>query len=301
MHPTPARRVAALVAFALSLTLVATIAPRARAQDTTSTANLRPTAAGMVVVLTLVDGSVLQGRVVEVTPTSVRFQSALGETLVPRSAIESLRTLGERTSGRAAWPEEPSRSRLFFAPTGRMLRSGESYFSDAYIFFPSFQVGLSDKVSVGAGLSLLPGVPIEEQLYYLTPKVGIVSGPDLNISVGALVAGAQWASDQSPFGLAYAVATFGGEDANVSTGAGVAYSRSQTDTHALLMLGGTKRTSKSIALVSENYLYTGLSSSAILSGGVRFIGEKLSVDLAGFFSTEAPTFPIPYVAFIYKY
>jgi hypothetical protein len=300
MHPTRAR-LAPLVALVLSLAVMLTVAPRAGAQDTTSTANLRPTPEGRVVVLTLVDGSVLQGRVLEVTATSVRFLSALGESQVPRSAIERLRTLGERGPGQSAWPEDPSRSRLFFAPTGRMLRSGESYFSDAYIFFPSFQVGLSDKLSIGAGMSLLPGVPIEEQLYYITPKLGIVSGPDLNISIGALVAGAEWASDESPFGLAYAVATFGGEDANVSTGAGVAYSRSQADSHALLMLGGTKRTSNSIALVSENYLYTGLSSSALLSGGVRFIGERLSVDLAGFFSTAAPTIPVPYVAFIYKF
>lgn len=66
------------------------------------------------------------------------------------------------------------------------------------------------------------------------------------------------------------------------------------------MVGGANQVSRSIALVTENYLYTG-SSSTVLSGGVRFIGEKLSVDAAFFASPSELNYPVPYVAFIYKF
>ena len=59
-------------------------------------------------------------------------------------------------------------------------------------------------------------VGLDEQIFYLTPKVGLYASPTVNIAVGALVAGAKVISDESPAGIGYGVATFGGEDANVT-------------------------------------------------------------------------------------
>lgn len=288
-------------AAAIVLALVMLHPARASAQDTTSTANLRPGAEGWIAVVTLRDGSRLQGRVLEVTPASVRFQSALGETLIPREAIRSVRVASaEMVHGNEIWPEDPSRTRLFFAPTGRTLRDREAYFADAYVFLPSFQLGLTNKLSLGAGMSIFPGIGLGDQIYYLTPKLGVYASPRLNVSVGALVAGAAVLSDRSPFGIGYGVATFGGENANATLGGGVSYSRGVVASSSpLLLAGGMVRTSKSVALVSENYLLLGTGTSVLASGGVRFIGERLSVDLAAFGATGAATL-IPYVAFIYK-
>jgi hypothetical protein len=149
-------------------------------------------------------------------------------------------------------------------------------------------------------MSIVPGLGLDEQVFYFTPKVGVVASEKLNIAVGALVAGAGELSDEGPFGIGYGVATFGGEDANATVGAGFGFARSSTS-QAVLMLGGSVRTSRNIAFVSENYVYTGDGSAVLLSGGLRFMsGEKLAVDLAGFIVTDAE-FPIPYLAFIYKF
>src|SRR4051812_15213717 len=194
---------------ALLVTLLAA-APTwtATAQDTSATRNLQPSPDSQLVALTLKDGSVLIGRVLEVTPTVVRFRSAAGESSIPRDAIVSVRiTAAGDAHGGEYWPEDPSRTRLFFAPTGRMLRKGEGYFSDAYVFFPSFQGGLSDHFTMGAGMSIIPGLGVDEQLYYLTPKVGILSGPRVNVAIGALVAGIGELSDVGPVGIGYGVAT----------------------------------------------------------------------------------------------
>jgi hypothetical protein len=285
----------------LAALLAAAPTPTASAQDTSATRNLQPSPDSQLVVLTLKDGSILIWRVLEVTPTVVRFRSAAGESSIPRDAIVSVRTTAAGGAhGGEYWPEDPSRTRLFFAPTGRMLRKGEGYFSDAYVFFPSFQGGLSDRFTIGGGMSIIPAVGIDEQLYYLTPKVGILSGPRVNVAIGALVAGIGSLSDVGPVGIGYGVATFGGEDASVTAGAGFGFDRNSTS-QALLMLGGSRRVSRNIAFVSENYLYTGSGSSVLASGGIRFMGEKLAVDLAGF-TTGASEIPlVPYLAFIYRF
>lgn len=293
LRPLHAALLAVLLAAAPTLT--------ASAQDTSATRNLQRSPDSQLVVLTLKDGSTLIGRVLEVTPTVVRFRSAVGESSIPRDAIVSVRINASSSAhGGEYWPEDPSRTRLFFAPTGRMLRRGEGYFSDAYVFFPSFQGGLSDRFTLGGGASIVPGLGIGEQLFYFTPKIGVVASDNLNIAVGALVAGVGSISDAGPFGIGYGVATFGGEEGSVTAGAGFGFARSSTS-QAVLMLGGSRRVSRSIALISENYLYTGSGTSGLVSGGVRFMGEKLAVDLAGF-TTGAGTIPvIPYLAFIYRF
>lgn len=286
------------LALAILTTILAGPAP-ARAQDTTRTANLRPTAEGRVVVLSLRDGSTLVGRVLEVTPTTVRFASAVGETPVPRGAIESVReTTATALHEGQLWPEDPSRTRLFFAPTGRMLHKGELYFNDAYIFFPSLQGGVTDRVSFGGGATIFPtGL---DQAYYITPKVGVYASPTLNVAVGALLAGAPGLWSESPVGIGYGVATFGGEDASLSTGIGWGFARHATTSTALVMVGGQRRVSRSFALVTENYFVTQRNTGVGFSGGIRFIGEKLAVDLAAV-GASGETVLFPYLAFIYRW
>jgi hypothetical protein len=290
----------AQLVLAVSLVL-ATVPLALRAQDTSSTANLRTTRDSAQVQLVLRDGSTLLGRVLEVTPTTVRFVSSFGETSIPRISIMSVRVVhASAMHGGEYWPADPSRSRLFFAPTGRMLHSGESYFADAYVFFPSIQVGVSDRFSIGGGLSIFPGVSLNEQIFYLTPKIGVYSSPKVNVAVGALIAGADLISDQSPVGLGYGVATFGGEDGNVTTGAGFGFSRGNTSSTALLMLGGSRRVSKGIALVTENYFTSNVDAGFAASGGVRFMSEHIAVDVALFGGNHIDTV-VPYLAFIYKW
>jgi hypothetical protein len=290
----------ALSVFVLSLTLVS-VPFVLRAQDTSGTANLRPARDSALVQVVLRDGSTLLGRVLEVTPTTVRFVSSFGETRIPRTSIVSVRVVSASTMhGGEYWPADPSRSRLFFAPTGRMLRQGETYFADAYIFFPSLQLGVSDLVSIGGGVSIFPTVDLSEQIFYLTPKVGVYSSPTVNVAVGALIAGAGVVSDFSPAGIGYGVATFGGEDGNITTGAGFGFSRGNTSSTALLMVGGSQRVSKGVALVTENYFTSNGDGGVLLSGGLRFMSEHIAVDFALFGGSSVNTV-VPYLAFIYKW
>ena len=290
-----------LAAIAVVLTATTVAAPRLAAQDTTATANLRPTPDSQLVKLTLRDGSVVIGRVLSVTSATVHFASALGETEIPRSAIRKVESATAKSMHEGEyWPEDPSRTRLFFAPTGRMQHQGEIYLTDAYVFFPSLQGGVTNRFSIGAGFSLIPALGLDEQLYYITPKVGVVASEKVNVAIGGIVAGAGTLSDAGPFGIGYGVATFGGEDGSVTAGAGFGFAKSNTS-QAIFMLGGSRRVTRNVALVSENYLYTANHNSALVSGGFRFMGEKIAVDFAGFGASDAEVPIIPYVAFIYRF
>lgn len=281
--------------------LLLTATTIARAQDTTTTANLKATPDGRLAQIVLRDGSTLNGRVVEVTPTIVRFASSIGETTIARSAILAVRLVAlTSVHDGQVWPEDPSRTRLFFAPTGRMLRQSETYFSDAYVFFPSVQVGVTNQFTIGGGVSIFPGVGLDEQIYYLTPKVGLYSSPNVNVAVGALVAGAQVISEDSPFGIGYGVLTLGDENTSATIGTGFGFSRGNASSTGVLMLGGTTRVAKSFALVTENYLTTERDASVLLSGGMRFMSEHIAVDLA-LFGGKGINAVVPYVAFIYRW
>ena len=301
MGAFPSRLLATVLALVLALAIPA------RGQDTTAamrdtsrSMGLRVTPAGQQVLLVLRDGSRLLGRVNAVGPTEVRFASAVGETRVPRSAISAVQLVAaSAVHDGELWPENPSRSRLFFAPTGRMLRAGELYLSDVLILFPSLQAGITDRVSFGGGLSIVPGIGLDQQLFYITPKVGLYASDALNIAAGALLVTAKDLTDESPIGMAYAVSTFGPEDASVTTGVGLGFSRS-SHSNALLMLGGERREARSFSLVSENYLYAGSGTNWALSGGVRFLGEHIAVDLAAVVASGAQT-AVPYLSFDYKW
>lgn len=295
MTPTSVRTalLATFLMFAASTNL--------RAQDTASTANLKTTPEGRVSQVVLRDGSTLNGRVVAVTPTSVRFVSSIGETTILRSSIVAVRLVAlTSVHDGQVWPEDPSRTRLFFAPTGRMLRQSETYFADAYVFFPSVQVGVTNQFTIGGGMSIFPGVGLDEQIYYLTPKLGLYSSPNVNVAVGALVAGAQVISDQTPVGIGYGVVTLGDENTSATIGTGFGFSRGDASSTGVLMLGGSNRVSKSFALVTENYLTTERDASLLASGGVRFMSEHIAVDLA-LFGGKGIEALVPYVAFIYRW
>ena len=94
--------------------------------------------------------------------------------------------------------------------------------------------------------------------------------------------------------------TLGDENTSATIGTGFGFSRGNTSSTALVMLGGSNRVSKSIALVSENYLTTQGDANVLVSGGVRFMSEHIAVDLA-LFGGKGINALVPYVAFIYRW
>ena len=208
-----------------------------------------------------------------------------------------------------AGPSDPNYSRLMFAPTGRPLRQGDGYFSDHELVFPGFSYGVTDNVSVSGGVSTIPGLGLSEQLVYFSPKVGFELSDRAAVSVGAFAAGVGGADDDlGTLGIVFAVGTFGTRDHSLTAGLGLARELGDrfADAEPILMIGGQTRLSRSIALVSENWLV--LDGEVPLSEqpfglALRFFNGRLSADvgvvLVGELLDEG--YPLPWVSFTYHF
>jgi hypothetical protein len=131
--------------------------------------------------------------------------------------------------------------------------------------------------------------------------------------------------ETSRVGLAYAVATTGTDDNAVSIGAGWAYARYRDDDASacpvgppgmrvpcpseettkvvgspVVMIGGERRLSRHVKIISENYAFEG---GGVVSIGVRFLGERLSADLGVFapVTVEEDLVLAPIVNFVWTF
>jgi hypothetical protein len=224
--------------------------------------------------LVLRDGSRMFGTVERDTDTEVVFRTQAGATVTARrSEIVSLRLIKGRIERGEFIRPDLHRTRLFFAPTGRSLNRGEVSFGVFQFIAPFVQVGVTDRISIGGGTPLLFGIDDWNRPFWLTPKVQIVNTTQAQAAVGLLHV---FDMDGDSGGIAYGVSTFGNHDNAVTTGAGLMYSGDERG--GIVMFGAEGRVHRSVKVMTENYLWK--NGDGILSGGVRFLGERLSADLA---------------------
>jgi hypothetical protein len=179
---------------------------------------------------------------------------------------------------------DPNYSRLLFGPTGRPLKKGDGYFSDYELVFPGVAFGLTDNVSLAGGLSIIPGLGFDEQVFYVSPRVGWNLGEKASVSVGGLYAAVPADDDLDDLVIGFVVGTFGDRHRSLSVGVGVAYPylSDGASPAPIVMVGGTVTVSRSVALVSENWLimadHFDLAEQPF-GLGVRFFGDRLSADV----------------------
>ena len=234
--------------------------------------------------LVMRDGSELMGRIISIGDTTVQFESRLG--LMTLRSDDILKLTSERggttRNGQYYFPN-PNATRLIFAPTGRMLDAGEGYFSDYWVFFPGISIGLANMFSIGGGMSIFPGVDLDEQLLFFTPKAGVVKTENFNAAVGALyvsVPSFDSGTDRESGGMLYGVGTWGDLDNSFTAGLGYGYANGKLASSPAVLIGGEARAAPRMSLVTENYFIPG--GTVLFGGGLRFMGRGLSVDLAIF-------------------
>jgi hypothetical protein len=104
-------------------------------------------------------------------------------------------------------------------------------------------------------------------------------------------------------GILYGVSTYGTEKSALTVGLGFAFGGGEIAKKPVFVLGGELRTSRSIKLITENWLIPD-SDVQLLSAGIRFFGENLAVDFAFFYPAGADPegFPfLPWLGFVYNF
>lgn len=251
--------------------------------------------------LDLKDGSRLYGRVERIDDDSFVFRTLAGvEMTVRRADVVALGPARGRVVNGEFWPEDSTVTRLFFAPTARALRRGEGYVGVYEFMLPFVQVGLTDRISIGGGAPLFlgggGGLP-----FWFTPKIQLYSRRDTAVSAGLLHIGNP---DDGSMGIAYGVGTWGRSDNAVTVGLGYGYLRESNGDRsgaAIVMIGGERRVTRRTKFVTENWLWRG--GNGFLSGGVRFLGDRLTADLALAVPVDrgGPLFAFPLVNFVWRF
>lgn len=249
---------------------------------------------GYVQILNTNDGSTFVGKIKTIGSEDIVFVTSVGELNIKIFNINSIEDVLETAIKEGAyWFSDPNSSRLFFAPKGNMLKKGEGYFQDIWLFFVSASYGFTDNITVGLGTIVIP----EAKTYYITPKVGIMSTENFHLAAGALVI----SIDKHTAGILYGVGSYGSDDANVTLGLGYGFADGDLAEKPMVSLGFEKRLSRRMAFISENWLFPGFDEP-LISYGIRFFGEDLAVDLAFFNSLTDPYFPgFPYLDFVYNF
>jgi uncharacterized membrane protein len=248
-------------------------------------------------IVTLRDGSTIFGRIVTVKADTATFQTAGGTMQLAAGSIRDIKEIETSDVHEGSyWFPNPNSTRLFFAPSGQMLKQGEGYVSDYEVFFPGIAYGLTDNISIGGGVSLLPAAA-EDQAYYFTPKIGFSVSEKVHLAAGVLLAGTRVGTG----GVYYAVGTLGDGDGSVTLGGGYGFAGGKIERKPVGMLGAEKRISRRISIVTENYLLPVSDNNILYSFGLRFMGEKITTDLALFNVANSQIIGIPWVDFVFRF
>jgi hypothetical protein len=262
---------------------------------------------GITQIISLDDGSSLTGTITSVGDSAIKFQTSVGELDIPIGKIVEIREVASSAiRGGKYWFPNPNRTRLYMGPTGRCLRQGEGYFTDVYLFFPGFAYGLTDNFSIGGGVSLFPGLDFDEQLFYLTPKVGVSAVENIDLAVTALLVripdDGDGDDDEFLAGVLFGTGTIGSDDHSLSFGIGYGFADGEMADKPAGMLGGEIRLARRLSFVSENWVFPEVDEP-LVSYGLRFFGESLAVDLALFnILGDDALFPgVPFVDFVWNF
>jgi hypothetical protein len=256
-------------------------------------------------VIRLRDGSTLIGRITAVTNDSVRVRLEQGDVGLARAGIVEVRQV-PRSSLRNGeyWFENPHPTRLLFSSTAFPLEKGTGYYSNTWLFIHTFAAGITDRFTLGGGATTIPGVAFKDNPVYLLPKYTVLNGDRTQVALGALIGFLPFdeADEASSAGLLYAVGTTGTRESNLSLGLGWGYAEEDVTSTPVVMLGGQGRISRRVSLISENWFLTdGDETEGLLSYGLRFLGENLSVDLAWVTALGAGRIGIPWLGFAFRF
>lgn len=269
-------------------------------------------------VIFLKDGTQLRGVLLSESPVGARIRTDnLGEIILTADKIERIDKNDEGFYNKGVyWFPNPNYSRYFFAPSALPLSKGEGYYQNAYLFVNSVSVGVTDHFTMGGGFLLNPTFRYWGAAF-LAPKVSFPSQSNVTFGVGAILVGAYFRNfglfnpdrELSTFlgGIGYGAVTFGNKEKNGSIGLGWGFANGNIGSRPTVNLSYMTRVGRRVGLVTENWIFIpGQNASAvgILSGGVRFFGEKISADV-GLLVPAAKDIGIfiayPYVDFVVKF
>ncbi len=211
--------------------------------------------------------------------------------------------------------ENPHPTRYFFGPSAIPIKRGEKYYQNALFLLNSFQIGITDNFSFGAG-TIIPFA------VFFTPKIGYQVSKHLYLGGGLIVVNSLLKNPNFGIGAGYGSATLGSKEHNMTLNVGLgAYKdlkdmKWKTADKPMVTLSGMTRISNHLMLLTENWFVSNTTINTdstgrtinqtirydrILSLGVRYIGDRNAFDF-GFISPPKSSFwGFPYLSYNRKF
>jgi hypothetical protein len=239
--------------------------------------------------VTLKDGSTLSGKLVSDSQREIVIQSGtLGEMRVLKENIKSMTlvsAINEKASG--VWFENPNASRYLIGSSAIPMENKSGYYQNTWIFFNSFGYAFTRNISLSAGFEIFSIMAGGDGPYafYLNPKASFNVANNLYLGGSILYANTIRSIDDFG-GLATlnGTITYGNKNNNITAAIGWGSSDGEFSSKPVITISGMTRVSKRIGLVSENWILPNIGDTGgyygIYSYGIRFLGEKISIDLA---------------------
>ncbi len=223
-----------------------------------------------------IDGNAFTGYILSRDDQQIVLQTEnFGQIKIRNSNIRSMTLVHPDDEQAEDQVEEiPSTSRYFWAPSGYNLKEGEGYYQNVWVLFNQVSYGVSDRVTIGAGmipLFLFAGTPTP---VWITAKLSLPVVKDyFNLGAGVLAAGIL--GEGTGVGIAFGTGTLGTRDRNVSLGMGWGFSEDGFSGIPVINFSTMVRYSERSYFISENYF---VDQELILSAGGRTTFQRISLD-----------------------
>ena len=263
---------------------------------------------GMLVEVETKDGMNILGTVEKVEDGTITLSHEnYGEMSLATKRIKSIEHIRkDQMKGGDYWHENKNYSRNFYAPTGMGLKKGDGYYQNIELVWNHFAYAFSDYFTLGFDFEVASILARFNDADFggffpimgITPKFSFPVNDKFHVGAGALFVIIPFDGTEF-FSLPYVVGTFGNKDKNFTIGYGVPLANELDSFISVIMVSGQTRVSRSIALVSENWIGFG-DGGSIYAGvhGLRYIGKKVTWDFGLILAGGEGEFfvsPIPYV------
>lgn len=241
---------------------------------------------GQVYSVETIGGTQFSGTLRASTDLTLTFETKeLGLVTVQRATVRQLMSQTPEQA-RRGFDYVGNGTRMFITPTARNLHQGEGYVQALNVFLLGVNYGLTDNVSVGLLVPVIPflGVPA----LAITPKVSVPVNDKLHLGVGVLYGFATGIGGGSgSAGIGYGLATYGSADTNVTFGLGYGFSSGGIGSSPVGVIGANVRLSRLFSLVNETYI-ADFDSNGGFGGlaGFRYASPRFSGSLGALYYTS---------------
>lgn len=263
----------------------------------------------------LTDGMVLIGKLLKIESDTIVMKTPIIQRIeLTTNNIKSMIELDETLiKDGDYWFTNPHATRYLFGPSAFNLKKGEGYYQNTMLALNSFNVGVTDNISVGGGFELIStfgsiATNNFEPILFITPKVSFEVTEDFHAGVGLYYVNTPNIDfgnrNGSGLAIAYGIGTYGSKDHNITGGLGWGYVQGQFEQKPIITVSGMTRLTQKTALVTENWFISNDNYYSVFSYGIRFFGDNLAVDLAFVNNSDiAEVFIIgfPWVSFVVRF